>query len=110
MKLDSVPRTNIIRCMIIHTRQKSRFWASLLLLIALIAAQPVLAEHVHFVDPSHELCDLSFHQLSTAAGSEYRVALPAPVAHYLRQSAPVPGDSQPERQAARGPPPLLSPA
>ncbi|SDK62925.1 hypothetical protein [Microbulbifer yueqingensis] len=91
-----------------HPRHKSNLWTALLLLMALLSAQPILAEHVHFVDPSHELCDLSFHQLSTAAGNEYRVALPLAVTGYLRQSAPVPGDSQPERQTARGPPALLS--
>ncbi|SHF22536.1 hypothetical protein SAMN04487965_1677 [Microbulbifer donghaiensis] len=108
MKLDSVSRTNIIHRMVIHSRQRSRFWASLLLLIALIAAQPVLAEHIHFKDPTHELCDLCFNQMPAAPGSEYRTYLPARTFHYLTQSAPVPGDSQPERQSARAPPVRLS--
>ncbi|MFI2812130.1 MULTISPECIES: hypothetical protein [Microbulbifer] len=108
MKLDSCGVVDMIPAMNTRSRHKSNLWTALLLLMALLSAQPVLAEHIHFVDPSHELCDVCFHQMSAAAGSEYRAIMPAPVTHYLRQSAPVPGDSQPERQTARAPPASLS--
>ena len=104
MKLDSSHRTNIIAGMVKHSRQKSNLWTALLLLLALLAVQPVLAEHIHFVDPSHELCDLCFNQMPAAPGSEYRLAIPAATFLYFTQSAPIPRDSQPERQSARAPP------
>lgn len=93
--------------MVKYSRQRSPLWASLLLLLALIAAQPVLAEHIHFADPSHELCDLCFNQMPAAPGSEYQCPVFAGTSFYLTQGAPVPSDSQPERQNARGPPAYL---
>ncbi|AOS96127.1 hypothetical protein AUP74_00657 [Microbulbifer aggregans] len=108
MKLDSWLRAHMIRTMITQFRQQSRLWASLVLLLAMLAAQPVLAEHVHFVDTSHELCDICSHQMPAAPGSEYQALEAVGSYLYVAQGAPVPRDSQPERQNARGPPATLS--
>ncbi|WP_141398498.1 MULTISPECIES: hypothetical protein [Microbulbifer] len=94
--------------MITQFRQQSRLWASLFVLLAMLAAQPVLAEHVHFVDTSHELCDICSNQMPAAPGSEYQAFVPSGSYLYVAQAAPVPRDCQPERQNARGPPAYLS--
>ncbi|WP_323846401.1 hypothetical protein [Microbulbifer magnicolonia] len=93
--------------MVNHSRQRSRFWASLLLLLALLAAQPLWAEHIHLNDGQVELCDLCFNHMPAALGSDFQFAQPAPAVLYSIQSAPVPRDCQPERQNARGPPAYL---
>lgn len=93
--------------MVMYSRQKSRLWASILLL-ALLFAQPVLAEHIHMPDKSHQLCELCASQMPAAPGSEYQAYFPPAVFHYFTQSEPVPGDCQPERQSARAPPVSLS--
>lgn len=86
----------------------SRFWASLLLLLALVAAQPLWAEHIHLESGKVELCDLCFNHMPAAPGGAFEFTQPAPVVLYSTQSAPVPRDCQPERQSARAPPVTLS--
>lgn len=90
--------------MVSLTRHKSRFWASLLLLLALLAAQPLWAEHIHLDNGQVELCDLCFNHMPGAAGSDFHFQQPAPAPLYTTRSAPVPRDCQPERQSARAPP------
>lgn len=94
--------------MINRSRQQSRFWASLVLLLAMLAAQPLWAEHIHLDDGQVELCDLCFNHMPGAIGSDFQFAQPAPVILYNSQSAPVPRDCQPERQSARAPPVSLA--
>ncbi|MEW5248689.1 hypothetical protein [Microbulbifer discodermiae] len=93
--------------MVKHPRQRTPIWASLLLLVALITAQPVLAEHIHFADPAHELCDICFNHMPATLGSEYRMLPAAAPLTPFSHSAPVASDSQPERQSARAPPAFL---
>lgn len=94
--------------MVNHSRQQSRFWASLVLLLAMIAAQPLWAEHIHLDDGQVELCDLCFNHMPGAIGADFQFVQPAPAVPYSTQSAPVPGDCQPERPRARAPPAFLS--
>jgi len=95
--------------MVSHSpHNKSRYWASLLLLLALLAAQPLWAEHIHLDNGQVELCDLCFNHMPAALGGDFHFAQPAPVALHRVQTAPVPRDCQPERQSARGPPVYLS--
>lgn len=94
--------------MVNHSRQRSRFWASLLLLLALLAAQPLWAEHIHLDNGQAELCDLCFNHMPAAIGSGFYFAQPAPLVLYATQSAPILRDCQPERQSARAPPTSLS--
>ncbi|WP_345550869.1 hypothetical protein [Microbulbifer aestuariivivens] len=94
--------------MITQIRHQTRIWLSLAMLLALLAAQPVLAEHVHLVDSAHELCDICSHQMPAAPGSEYATFAAVGSTLYITQGAPAPRDCQPERQNARGPPAPLS--
>lgn len=94
--------------MVKYSRQRSRFWASLLLLLALLAAQPLWAEHIHLTNGQAELCDLCFNHMPAAIGSDLHFVQPAPLGLHSILSAPVPRDCQPERQSARAPPATLS--
>lgn len=94
--------------MIPSRSHRSRYWASLLLLFALLAAQPLWAEHIHLNEGPAELCDLGFHQLPAASGGEYRSPQPAATHFHTASQAPAPRDCQPARQSARAPPALLS--
>lgn len=94
--------------MVKFPRQKSRFWASLLLLLALLAAQPLWAEHIHLDVGQAELCDLCFNHMPAALGSDLQLSQPAPAVPYSTPCAPAPRDCQPERQSARAPPFPLS--
>ncbi|MFD1216999.1 MULTISPECIES: hypothetical protein [Microbulbifer] len=86
----------------------TRIWATLVLLLAFISAQPVLAEHIHIDDPSHKLCELSGNHVPAPAATEFTFTTPDLAPLYNHQQAPVAYDCQPERQSARGPPALLS--
>lgn len=94
--------------MVKYSLQRSHFWASLLLLLALLVAQPLEVDHIHLGDSQVERCDLCFNHIPAALGSEYQFQRPLLVAHYHDRQAPVPSDSQPERQSARAPPLPLS--
>ncbi|SFC06612.1 hypothetical protein SAMN05660479_01031 [Microbulbifer thermotolerans] len=94
--------------MVNRSPNNSRFWACLLLLLALLAAQPLWAEHIHLKNGQVELCDLCFNHMPAAFGSDFKLDQPAPAVLYNIQSAPVPRDCQPERQRARAPPAHLS--
>ncbi len=94
--------------MVNRIRQRSHFWASLLLLLALLAAQPLWAMHIHLDGGQVELCDLCFNHMPAAFGSGFQFDQPAPAVHYSTRSAPIPRDCQPERQSARAPPVFLS--
>ncbi|WP_105102397.1 hypothetical protein [Microbulbifer pacificus] len=83
-------------------------WVTFVLLFALTLAQPVLAEHIHIDDRSHQLCDLSHNHTPAPVGSEFTFASLNLATLYTEQQAPVALDCQPERQTARGPPALLS--
>jgi len=87
---------------------KTRYWASLVLLFAFICAQPVLAEHIHIQDKSHELCEICFNHMPAAVSNPFTYAGDDLAPLYIQQQAPVARDCQPERQTARGPPALLS--
>ncbi|MFV8780923.1 hypothetical protein ACNKU7_00755 [Microbulbifer sp. SA54] len=91
-----------------RSSHKSRFWASLVLLLAFICAQPVLAEHIHLQDKSHELCELCFNHMPAAVSGPFVYIREDLAPLYIQQQAPVARDSQPERQNARGPPAPLS--
>jgi len=86
----------------------TRIWATLVLLLAFISAQPVLAEHIHIDDQSHKLCELSSNHAPALVGNEFSFSSQDLAPLYLEQQAPVAHDCQPERQTARGPPALLS--
>lgn len=90
--------------MVNHPRQRSRLWASLLLLFALLAVQPVWAAHIHLDNSASEQCDLCFNHMPAALGSEYRFEQADLSPLYRAQQAPVARDCQPERQSARAPP------
>lgn len=94
--------------MVNRSRHQSRYWTSLLLLLALLAAQPLWAEHIHLDDGPVELCDLSFNHMPAVIGSDFNFTQPAPAVLYSSQSAPIARDCQPERQSARAPPASLS--
>lgn len=94
--------------MVKYRHQMPRFWASLLLLLALLAAQPLWAEHIHLNDGQVELCDLCFNHMPAAHGSDLQFSQPAPAVLYTNPGAPAPRDCQPERQSARAPPVSLS--
>lgn len=91
-----------------YPRHKTPVWVSFVLLFALMLAQPVLAEHIHIDDRSHQLCDLSHNHTPAPVGSEYTFTSPDLAPLYCEQQAPVALDCQPERQSARGPPAHLS--
>ncbi|WP_428819434.1 hypothetical protein [Microbulbifer sp. MCCC 1A16149] len=94
--------------MTMYPRHKTPVWVSFVLLFALMLAQPVLAEHIHIDDRSHQLCDLSHNHTPAPVGSEYTFTSPDLAPLYCEQQAPVALDCQPERQSARGPPAHLS--
>ncbi|WP_226649170.1 hypothetical protein [Microbulbifer variabilis] len=94
--------------MVTLKRRKSHYWASLFLLLALVAAQPLWAEHFHLGNNQVELCDLCCMHSPAALGSELLLVQAAPQSHYIRLSAPAARDCQPERQSARAPPLFLS--
>ncbi|WP_160152107.1 hypothetical protein [Microbulbifer sp. ALW1] len=89
-------------------RHKTPVWVSFVLLFALMLAQPVLAEHIHIDDRSHQLCDLSHNHTPAPVGSEFSFISDDLAPLYIEQQSPVALDCQPERQSARGPPALLS--
>lgn len=97
-----------MRGMVTLKRRKSHYWASLFLLLALVAAQPLWAEHFHVGNSQVELCDLCCMHTPAALGSELLLVQAEPQSHYNRPSAPAPRDCQPERQSARAPPQFLS--
>ena len=94
--------------MINHSRHRFRVWTSLLLLLALLAAQPLWAKHIHLESDKAELCDLCFNHVPAAPGSAVGLTQPAPVVLYATEPAPIPHGCQPERQSARAPPTTLS--
>ncbi|MFA0791270.1 hypothetical protein ACCI51_12000 [Microbulbifer echini] len=94
--------------MVTFKRRKSHYWASLFLLLALVAAQPLWAEHFHLGNSQVELCDLCCMHSPAALSSEPLLVQAEPQSHYNRRSAPTARDCQPERQSARAPPPSLS--
>ncbi len=104
MKLDSLRRSNIIRPMNICSRHKTPVWVSFVLLLALMLAQPALAEHIHIDEQAHAMCDLSNNHTPAPAGSEFTFESTDLAPLYIEQQAPVALDCQPERQSARGPP------
>lgn len=94
--------------MTMYPRHKTPVWVSLVLLFALTLAQPVLAEHIHIDDRSHQLCDLSHNHTPAPVGSAFTFTTEDLAPLYIEQQAPVALDCQPERQSARGPPAPLS--
>ncbi|WP_299940065.1 hypothetical protein [uncultured Microbulbifer sp.] len=108
MKLDSQRRPNIIGPMVFHKRQHSHYWASLFLLLALVAAQPLWAEHFHLDNSQVEVCDLCCMQMPAALASEFAPIQAKPESHDSQPSLAIPQNRQPEHQNARAPPPFLS--
>ncbi|USD21376.1 hypothetical protein [Microbulbifer variabilis] len=97
-----------MRGMVTLKRRKSHYWASLFLLLALVAAQPLWAEHFHLGNSQVELCDLCCMHSPAALGSEPLLVQAEPQSHCNRPSALAARDRQPERQSARAPPLSLS--
>lgn len=96
--------------MVSHKRRKSHYWASLFLLLALVAAQPLWAEHFHLDNTQVEVCDLCCMQMPAALASEFPPIQAKPESHENQPTAAIPHNRQPERQSARAPPPFLSPS
>ena len=105
-RVDRISLTRVLTRVAV-IRPRPRLWTALLLLLALFAAQPLLAEHIHLEQKPGEFCNLCFNHMPAAAESALERLQPAPPAIYGVQSAPVPRDCQPERQSARGPPSAL---
>ncbi|WP_157954186.1 hypothetical protein [Microbulbifer sp. A4B17] len=98
----------IMHRMVTLKRRKSHYWASLFLLLAVVAAQPLWAEHFHLGNTQVEMCDLCCMHSPAALGSEPLLVQAEPQSHYVRPSAPTAHNCQPERQSARAPPFSLS--
>ncbi|MCH9691508.1 MAG: hypothetical protein K0U59_05530 [Gammaproteobacteria bacterium] len=85
-------------------RSRAPLWASLFLLLTFVAAQPLLAEHIHVEESDLTLCELCFNHMPAAVASKFKFARDRQATFYRLWQTPPALDAQPAQQNARSPP------